>query len=300
MTPSERQIRLFEGDSVYSTLADYLNRKIVRPQPFSNTQSVSPSAASHALIDNTVLTGNIAIGLGTAQLSGGVLAAELAGAIDTAATTAISSAGSILNLVDIRDASTNNEVTVSVSGTDRKVWGLIQTANGTSDGTAVGAPASENLQISFVYFDASNALVLTALTGTFDFQVNKIYAARNLPNVIKEGGVVEKDVIDLTSKLDTIEAIFTVTTAFAANEVITISTGAGAGSGVSTPSGDYAILTLPTSSGLFASNARVFAFRNGVVAEKGAEVIWDSATTFHFTAALAIGEKFSLIAPKNY
>lgn len=290
---SEEQLKLYYGGN-FTTLKDYLNRKVVKEMPWVNTQTVTPSSANVKLIPAAVLAGTLAIGTATAQVNGSVIVAALAGAVGTGATTSISDAlGNILNLVDIRDSSTNDPL---VDSSNRKIWGLLQSDSSATDGDAIAAAASENLQISFVIFDSSNALALTTVNQAIDFKVNKVYAERNTPTLAKEGGNRDLDIISGVQGI--LRRYLTVTTAFAANEVITISTGAGAGSGVSTAAG--ATLLLPVSSGLFLSDGRVGVYRNGVKQIPGVDIIYNSTDSFHFVSILSIDEVILIEAPSNY
>lgn len=304
---SERQIELYKGGN-YGDLSAFMDRKIIRKIPFTEARAFTlGGAADNAPLTDTQIpeATKLAIGTGTAEIAGdAVLVAQLAATqFGTGRNTSISSEASILNMVDIREAATNNEVFVSVSGTDRKVWGLLQAIDTATDGDAIGTSGSENIQISFVYVNASGVLTVTPLpAGSYEFRLAKIYAERYMPAIREEGGVIDQDVVDISSKLDASQADYKVTTAYPANDTITISTGAGT-TGVSTASGANATITLPGSDALFKSNARVQIFRNGVVQRKqGAtpEVIWVSTTTFQFAVPLDINEVFSVLAPTNY
>lgn len=303
---NETMIKLYKGGT-FSDLREYLDRRIVKPIPYTAGQLVSPSGATFALIDDTVLSGTIAVGTTSTDNAGGVQSAALGGLVGTAATTnVVDGNGAILNLVDIRTAATNEEV----KDTDeRKIWGLIQNSNTVTDGDAIGGVGSENLQISFVKFDASDALALVSLGGTFEFQVNKLYAARNLPVLMKEGGIVEKEVLDIAAALvPSVTRRLVVTTAYAADEVININTGAGSVAGAATPSGDT--VGFPASAALFNSNGKVFIFRNGKALDKGTipgspvdsdpEAQFSSTTTFKTKDAIDIGEVLVIITPSSY
>jgi hypothetical protein len=292
---SEREIQLYTGGN-FSLLKDYLDKKTVKSAPWVNTQTVTPSSAAYSLIPSSVLAGALAIGTSSTQSNGGVMCAALAGAVGTAATTIISdSYGNILNLVDIRDSSTNDPI---VDSSNRKVWGLLQAASSATDGDAIAAAASENLQISFVVFGAAYTLSTTTLNQAIDFHINKLYSERYLPTLIKEGGNRDVDIISGTQSQ--IIGYWTVTTAFAANEVITLSTGAGAAAGISTPDG--ATILLPISAALFNADGRVIVSTNGRINHKGTgkDVIWNSTNSLHFSRILEIGEEIMIIAPSNY
>ena len=135
--------------------------------------------------------------------------------------------GNILNLVEIRDATTHEPITDTDT---RKVWGLIQAPGDTLDGEAIGASAVENLQISFVKFDSTSSLVAVALTGDVEFQINLLYSEKNIPAIIMEAGVPDRDIIDPGAELtEPSVREFTVTTKYFAGEEINLADGTGAG-----------------------------------------------------------------------
>lgn len=304
---SEEQVKLYLGGN-YPELKDFFDRKVIRKLPFTEGRVVTLVGSSdNAPVANTLIAEatKLAIGTGTAQIAGdAVIVAQLAAAqFGTGRNTVIGAEAAIFNMVDIRNASDNNEVVVTVSGTDRKVWGLLQAIDTATDGDAIGTAGNENLQISFVYVNAAGALVVTALpAGSYEFRLPKIYAERYMPAIREEGGVIDQDVVDLSAKLELVQAEYKVTTAFPANDEIDLSTGAGT-TGVSTATGAAATIALPASGAAFQDNARVMILRNGVPQRKiGAspDVVWDSTTSFHFTRSLAADEEFSVIAPANY
>jgi hypothetical protein len=271
-------------------LDDFLNRRIIKSIPFVSSQAIAVAAAQFGLIPSTILTGTI--GVGTSSLTNGsYTAAELPGAVGTAATTAISdSNGNILNLVQIRDTN-GDEIAYGDGSAAKTVFGLIQCSSGTSDGAAIGGVGSENLQISFVYF-SGDTLTLVALTQTIQFQGNKLFLQRNVPTIEKEGGSAIPDILIRASVPSTRK--FIVTTGFAANEVITFSTGNGAGSGRSTASGDT--ITLPASDAAMVADNTCRIHLDGLQVRKGSgnTFVWDSTTTGHFTVAMDVGDYFEI------
>lgn len=276
----------------FTTLNDFLDKRWVTPIPFVETQVVTCAAENYKLIDSSILVGNIAKDT-TSTYSGGVVAAGLVGAVGTAATTTIAdSLGNIANIVEIRDALTHDEIQLPAYD-DRQVFGLIQCSNTVTDGDAIGAAASENLQISFVYIASDGTITLTAVTANVEFAINKMITEENLPTYQVAGGAQRPDVIDPTATQIKI-AKYDVTTAFAANEVITLTTGAGATTGVATPSGDYAAVALGASANAMRDNNQVQILQNGVVQVKSTDFVWDSATTGHFAIALDIGDHFEV------
>ena len=203
--------------------------------------------------------------------------------------------------MDIRDAVTNNEIAVDVSGTRRKVWGLIQSS--AADGAVVAnSTPTPNIQMSLVYIDASDGLTLTSIDAVnhdIEFHLNVIYSLRNLPTFIKENSVIEHDIVDLSGSFDMIEVNILTTTQYPATSVITIPTGNGGSGGAGTVTFNSA-LTLPTSLPLFGSDARVNVFRNGIRLKKGVDVIWVSPTQFYLNSILRVGEEIAITAPLSY
>lgn len=288
---NERQISFRSAAGNFSTLKDYLDGRIVKRIPFVDSQDVSPSSAQFSLIPSTILEGTISVGTSTTN-SGGYIAAELAGAVGTAATTTISdSLGNILNMVAIRDASTHDEIQEGVGDTARTIFGLIQCSNAVADGTSIGGVGSENLQISFVYYAEDGTITLaTALTRTIEFQSNKVITRRNYPTIALEDGANSLTPDILERDIEPTQRSFIVTTGYAANEVITLATGDGASTGRSTTSGDT--LTLQATEGAFNTDNTTKIRLNGIQQRKGSgnDVVWDSTTTLHFTTALDVGD----------
>lgn len=285
----------------YSTLMDYLQRRKVVRMPFLDVQAVAVSGAQYVKIDSTthlpagLITVMKADPPSTAVTNAGVCAAELAGAVGSAATTNHKdSLGNILNLVLIRDATTHEEIKTS---DDRTVFGLVQCANSVAEGAAIGASGSENLQISFVYISADGTLTLATITDTIEFQVNKLYMESHVPTIYLEGGNVDTVVVEPKVQ-EPLSRVLTVTGAFAANEVITIATGAGAATGTSTPTGDTVLLD--SSEALFNANNNVRIRLNGVQLIRDVEAHWDSTTTMHILYAMDVGDVLEIEVPIKY
>jgi len=288
---NERQIGLKVGGN-FTTLKDFMDRRIIKCLPYVDSQDIAAPSAQYSLIASSVLSGTISVGTSTTN-SGGYIAAELAGAVGSAATTTITdSHGNILNMVRIRNATTHDDVQVGVGDNARTVYGLIQCSNGVSDGTSIGGGGSENLQISFVYYASDGTLTLTDVSEDIEFQANKVYTQRNVPTIELEGGKEIPDILE--QDIEPTVRGFTVTTAFTANEVITLSTGAGAGSGASTTAGDS--ITLQDAEATFNNDNTTRIRLNGVQQQKGSgkDVVYDSSTTFHFTVALDVGDYFEV------
>ena len=289
MATNERRVELLSGNAVYSTLKDFLDRRVISNLPWSELAQVTVAGANIALIDSAMVTGNLAIGVGSSE-SDGIVATLLAGAVGTGSVNVTTdSRGNNTNMVSVRDSLTHDPV---VTSGGFEVYGLIQAVSTASDGDAIAPNGSENTQISFVYIDGAGVITLTNVTGTFEFGRKVLTVLRNTPNYIQEGGNLAPDAIQ-GSVYANIERFFVVTTAFTNGEVIDISTGTGAGSGVTTVSGD-AIATLGASAILFNADADTHVKEGGADSFKSVEAIWDSATTFHFNRVLDVGDRFSI------
>jgi hypothetical protein len=298
-----RQINILRPDSGgnFTTLKDFMERRKVLPMPFDEVQEIAVSAANFVKVDSTThLAGDTLAVLdatppANAITNGGICAAELAGAVGTGAITSHKdSFGNILNLVRIRDASTHEEIKTAA---DQTIFGLIQCANGVAEGTAVGASGAENTQISFVYIAADGTVTLTVITDTIEFQVNKLYMEAHVPTIYLEGGNVDLIIVEPKVQ-EPLCGIFTVTTAFAANEIMTLSTGGGAASGASTNSGDT--VTIDVSEALFNANNLNRIRLNGVQLIRDVEVHWDSANTLHIISAMDIGDVLGVEVPIKF
>ena len=307
MSVNARQVNVLRPNTAgtWTTLDQYMNRKRVIQFPWAEVQSVTLAAVQFKLIDSTthlpagklaVLTASPPATLAT---NAGVCAAALAGAIGNAAITAYSdSFGNVLNLVLLRDSVTHDEITVDVAGVEYTVFGLVQCASGTTEGANIGAAASENTQLSFVYIAGDGTLTLTAVTGTVDFCVNKVYIESQQPDVAMEGGRNEETVIE-TKAITPIVSKFVVTAAFASGEVITIATGAGAGTGTSTPTviPTGSTIALPAAEATF-NNSNLYQARlNGVSLIRDSEVEWESAASFSINYVMDTGDVFELEVP---
>ena len=298
-----RHVNVLRSDTGgnFTTLMDYLKRRKVMRMPWDEAQKVAVAGATFVLVDSTThLAGDTLTVLDatppvTALTDGGICAAELVGAVGTAAITSHSdSLGNVLNLVMIRDASTHNEIKTSA---DLTVFGLIQCANGVAEGAGVGANAAENTQISFVYIAADGTVTLETVTDTIEFQVNKLYTEGHIPTIYLEGGNVDLMVIEPKVQ-EPLSRVLTVTAQFAANEVITLSTGAGAGTGTSTGTGDTVFLD--TSEALFNADNCVRIRFNGVQLLRDVEAHWNSTTTMHITSIMDIGDVLEIEVPIKY
>lgn len=301
-----RQVNILRPNTsgTWTTLDQYMNRKRVLAFPWKEVQSISVSAEQYSRIDSTthlpggrlaVLTATPPTTLTTNQ---GVCAAVLAGPLGAAITNYSDSVGNILNLVPIRDSITHNEITVNVGGEEFTVFGLIQCASGTSEGAAIGASGAENTQISFVYVAGDGTLTLTAVSGTIDFCVNKVYVESQQPDVLMEGGRSEEMIIE-PKNLTPLVSSFVVTTAFASGEVVTITTGNGSGSGRSTPTviPSGSTIVLPATEDLWNNNNLYKVRLNGVELQRNVEAEWESSNSFSINYSMDVGDVFEIECP---
>ena len=303
MSVNARQVNILRPNTAgtWTTLDQFMNRKRVLPIPWVEAQAVAVAAAQFKLVDSTthLVAGTLAVLTATPPTTlitnGAICAAALAGAIGNAATTNhTDNYGNILNLVMIRDATTHDEVTVNVGGTERTVFGLLQCASGVSEGAAVGVAASENTQLSFVYIAANGTLTLTAITATIEFQVNKVYIESQQADVMFIGGRAEEAVIEPKAILPLVRK-FVVTAAFANGEVITLATGAGAGTGTSTPTGDTVVLDATEVA--FNANHLNRIRLNGVQLIRDIETEWESTTTISVNIIMDVGDVLEVEIP---
>jgi hypothetical protein len=270
--------------ATYDTVLEWFQGRDVFIMPF-NEADLSANA-QYILIDATNFAGTISLGTTSVQ-NGGWNAAALAGAVGTAATTSIAdSEGHKTNLVEVRDAASHDPILDSAG---RKVIGLLQAASTVADGDAVGAAASENLQVSFVVIAADGTVTLTSVTATIEIALPKMYKRMNWPSYRKAGMTPLSDII-AASTLSVRK--FVVTAAFAVDEVITLSTGAGSVAGTSTPSGD-------TISSIGVDAATFIATNTTRIRIYGAQLtkttaMWGSATSFQTPVALDVGDEFEV------
>jgi hypothetical protein len=290
---NERQVALRSGGN-YTTLKDFLDRRVVKTLPWSESAVVTVSGANYALVNSTMIpSGTLSIGVGSTE-SGGIVAALLAGAVGTGSTNTLAdSLGNVANLVKVRDATTHDPI---LTAGGYEVYGLIQAVSTASDGDPIGASGSENTQISFVYIASDGTITLTSVTDTVEFGRNACYVARDLPTYLVEGGGAGADAIQ-GATYDYYQATYTVTTAFVADEVITLSDGSGATAGASTKVGDT--INLGASAAVFNADGKTQVYNNGLMQLKGSNVTWDTSGSMHFDTALDVGDEFMILQMYN-
>lgn len=165
---------LFELGGNYTLLADFMNRRTVKPMAYV-FPSVTLVGSACVALDNTMIEGKIAKGLAT-RAHGGMMCAELT--IRTTGTTSLKMIkdeyGNILNKIEIRDAASHE----AVMSEGKRVFGLLQCVKDTVDGAPIGAPGAENIQITFAYIADNNAVTATAITAEIEFQTNLLIVQR--------------------------------------------------------------------------------------------------------------------------
>ncbi len=282
MKMNERGVALRSATTNYATLKDFMDRRRVIPLPFNETAKVVVGGANVVLINSTMTVAtNLAIGSGTA-INAGLFATVLAGAVGTGGiNTTSDSLGNIMNMVHIRDATTHDSITTSGG---REVFALVQAVSTATDGDVIGASGSENTQLSFVYVASDGTLTLETVTATIEFSQNNVYIERQTPTIMLQGGNPDALSVELGE--------YVVTTAFVASEIITLSTGAGTSSGVSTFTGTD--VELGVSSSAFNDNTKLQVLLNGVRCDKGVDVVYDSTNTFHFVLPLDVDDRFEV------
>lgn len=271
-------------NAAYDTVLEWFQGRDVYVMPW-NEADLSANGQS-ILIDSSNFSGTIALGTASVE-NGGWHAAALAGAVGTAATSSLSdSDGHVTNLVDVRDADSHDPL---LDSDGRKIYGLLQAASTVTDGDAVGAAASENLQVSFIVIAADGTITLTSVTATVEIRLPKLYKRMNWASYRKAGMVPVSDVI-AASTLSVRK--FVVTTAFAVDEVITLSTGAGSVSGAATPSGDSISSIGADAATFIATNTTRVRF-NGTQLTKTTD-LWETSSSIKTPVALDIGDTFEV------
>lgn len=276
----------------YPSIQNYLERRICYSLPFLNTQTVLPTNANFAIIPGTIVPGKLAISVSTGQINGGVAVAKLSGAIGTGGTnTVVDGLGAIWNAVQIRKSASHDPITQD----GWRVYGLLHCPLTSTDGDNIG---TDNLQISFVRDSSDGTLVNVLLDESIEFQINKVFIPLMLPTAIKTGSSGSGDIlgVDLVAPEKTFYfRHFLVTSSFAANEVITLTTGVGSGSGATTVNGNA--VPLPDTANEFANLSDLRVFVNGLYQYKigpSPSVVWSSTTSLHFTYPLYPGDEFSV------
>jgi len=279
----------------YDTLHNLIQKREVSRGILIDTD-LTVTASDAVLVDSTMVAWSLAVWLSTTQDNGGVFVSALpvavwtwAGVFDT------DSYGNILNMVEVVDAVTRDPIFVN----ERKVYGLLQCSNTAVDWDIIGGTGAENVQISFVTMWEGWALAVVSITADIDFAVNKVYALKNDASIKMSWGFKWKPDIIMPNSIEPKVRKYEVTTAFVANEVIGLSTGAGWTAWVTTVTWDT-INTLGASGVEFESNNnRVITLIGVGPVTKEVYAIRDTATTFHFTDPLSVWDRFEVQVESN-
>ena len=189
MPINERQISLKSGGD-YATLKDYLDRMVCKRTPWIEDNNITPSAVNFV----TVLAANI-IGTNTIAVSDpGVLATETSGGIIAATATlgthlttlVTDTIGNILNLCEIRDATTH----APIKENNRNIYGLLHT--NATDGTT---HSDTNLQMSFIYIADDGTPTAVNVDQTIEFRFTRSYSARTQGSVTLLDGAVDREIV---------------------------------------------------------------------------------------------------------
>jgi len=243
--------------------------------------------------------GIIAVGASSAQNNAYIAALEaaftVAGTPAAGLSSVLSATGRLLNAVDIFLDGTNDP---PLDGGTR-VFGLLQALAGTTDGTAVAAAASENLQMSFVKVDPGTDTI-TAVSlpaATYQFQLPYQQSFYNLDRGALLGGGQLPDIIDPSAVVARLPyRVFVVTADAAAAETFNVQTGVFSGTGTTTTFATFGTPVMQSTAALFRDDNRNKIWRNGVLQSRGAaeDVTWVSATQVSFTKKVKAGDRIAV------
>jgi len=283
----------------------------------TTTQTYTLGAgAQGVLVDASMVTNTpktIAVGAASTSYGSVIAAAEanftVAGTLGVGLTQTADGSGIVLNKVDIIDDATNEPPLDSSDA----VFGLVQCITGTSDGAAIAASGSENLQISFAKIVAATN-TLTAVTlpaGTYNFNLRRLSNFYLLPTgaLISAAGALP-DLIDPGAAIPRLpwreydcpgSGIFATP-----NDPVNVTTGVFTTAGASTNVATYGTPALPSTGALFIADNRIKVWRNGTLQSKGVsaavnrDVYWISSTQMAFEKRLFAGEVLSWEMPASY
>jgi hypothetical protein len=290
---NEQQVALRTGATNFPTLKSYMDSYVVRSGPLSNQLAFTLGAAASFTSLGTANLNATILAVGIAPIStaanGGLTVAPATGALGVSSlTTIVDGLGNILNMVSLLDGATNDPYVDPATGAT--VFGLMHVANTTTDGTAVGAA---NVQMDFVTLSSAAAITSFSLpAGNYKFRENRTYSRRQEPTIFLEGGNTDWE--NIYSPATTVKlSQFEVTAAYASAETITLSTGAGAITGVSTVvTKNGGVTSLDASLAAFNADSSITVLLNGAEQINGVDVIWISPTEFSFVLPLYVGDYF--------
>ena len=276
----------------------------------TDVAGTSPTAAGVLVSAGKLVGGSGTIAVGPSSTAeGGYIAADeanftSAGTLGVGLSQAADGDAILLNRVDVIEHLTNEAP--EDSGT--LVFGLLHTVTGTSDGTAVAAAASENLQISFVKI-VPGTDILTSVTlpaGLYHFGLFRqrcfysltkgalVSGVQSLPDTVTPGAGTAARLpfrhIDITAG------------PASALDPLNIQTGVFTTAGAQTVFASYSTPILPTTANNFRDDNRVKVWRNGNLQSKGTskDVQWVSTTQLAFTKVVKNNDEIVIESPASF
>lgn len=244
----------------------------IPPQP-GLTDFVLVAPALGVLLPDTLFpAGTKIVGVGPSSLinEGYATANEalfaVAGVLGVGLSVSVDGRSVLLNRCSILDADTNDHPEAPGG---EQVFGLLQVVNGTADGAAIGVGGSENVQMSFVYYDKATDL-LTAFSlplGTYHFSLPQQLDFYTLNRGVFLGGGALPTIIDPGSnapRLPFKEFDITAGGNIAAGDPLDIATGVFTGAGARTTlAASFGTIALPANGPDFRDDSRIEAWYNG-------------------------------------
>ena len=289
MQTNERDVAIRAGATNFSTLKEFMDARTVRRVPFNETAQITVSGVNLLIVDATKFVATkIAVGVSSVE-NAGLFVTLLPGAVGTHSIAKTDDAlGRTLNMVAIRDATTHE----NIEDSGFEVFALVHAVSTAVDGDTIGASGSETVQLSFCYIAEDGTITPATITATIEFMQNNLYLERLRPTILMESGSASIEVATIGGSTSATSGKYVVTTPFAANEIITLSTGAGASAGISTKSHDT--INLGISASAFIANNLLLVLKNGVEQDKETDVIYDTSGSFHFVSALDIDDQITI------
>ena len=288
----------------------------IMPQLPGTQDFVLGASASGVLADATMFPGGagiIAVGPASNADAGYQAADEanftVAGVLGVGLSTVYDTDGVLLNIVSLLDDATNDHPETAAG---EQIFGLLQCLNGTSDGAAIAGAGSENLQMSFAYYDkATDVITGTTLgAGAYHFAPVRLrnFYSLNRGSLISGGAL--PSIIDpgaSAPRLPFKEFDITVGAAIAANDPLDINTGSFVGAGARTTLiASYGTIALPATGAEFQTDERIRVYRNGQLLSKGPgagtprDAYWVSSTQIAWSTQIRQNETLYLRMPSAY
>lgn len=234
-----------------------------------------------------------------------------AGALGVGLSTAVDGRSVLLNRCSILDADTNDHPEAPGG---EQVFGLLQVVTGTVDGALIGGIGSENVQMSFVYYDkATDVLTLFALpASTYHFSLPQQLDFYTLNRGVFLGGGALPTIIDPGSnapRLPFKEWDITPGANIAAGDPLDIVTGAFATAGARTSlNSAWGSVALPNNGPDFRDDSRIEVWYNGQHLSKWdqspgpglRDVWWVSSTQIAFNFVIKQNTVIKVRMPSAY